>query len=243
MTRISERELILPALYILVPHDSLSTSELIVALTALLQPTGEDMRLLSGRNDTKFSQKVRNLKAHHTLSSLGFAVHTRSGFSITDEGRRHVEQRRHELDVLFNFRYGDMSAQLRQLTKGQPVVVLDERIITEGELRSRTVEYRTRSRQLRDAVIETYTSNGRIMCLACGFEFAAAYPDLGDGYIQVHHLKPVSFMRGEELSLTEALANVRPLCANCHQMVHREHPPLPIEDLRSCLSVTYNYGS
>ena len=56
---------------------------------------------------------------------------------------------------------------------------------------------------------------------------------LARGYIQIHHLKPVSFMRGEPMSMSDALANVRPLCANCHQMAHRKTPPLKIADIRS----------
>lgn len=220
----------------------MSTTQLIQALTALLNPSGEDMEILAGRSDTRFSQKVRNLKSHHTLSKRGLATDIPRGFAITDKGRELVEQHRATLEVLFNFRFDDAAAELGQLADGTPVIVLDERTVTEGELRSRTAEYRKRSCELRNAAIETYTMQGRILCAVCNFEYAAAYPSLGDGYIQIHHLKPVSFMRGEQLSMAEALENVRPLCANCHQMAHRRQPPLPIDELRSILRVTYSYG-
>ena len=242
MTRISEAELILPALYLLMQSESMTTTQLIQALMELLKPSGEDMEILASRNDTKFSQKVRNLKSHRALSSRGLATETRTGFAITDRGRQLVEQNQAELEVLFDFQFDDAAGELSQLADGNPVVVLDERIVTEGELRLRTSEYRTRSRELRNAALETYTIQGHILCAACDFEYAAAYPRLGVGYIQIHHLKPVSFMQGEQMSMAEALANVRPLCANCHQMVHQERPPLRIHDLQLILRVTYNYG-
>ena len=66
MTTISEPELILPVLHILASRGQQTTSELIHLLRNLLHPTGEDLVILQGRNDDKFSQKVRNLKAHNT---------------------------------------------------------------------------------------------------------------------------------------------------------------------------------
>lgn len=33
-----------------------------------MNPSGEDCKILSGRGDDKFSQKVRNLKSHNSLA-------------------------------------------------------------------------------------------------------------------------------------------------------------------------------
>lgn len=57
-------------------------------------------------------------------------------------------------------------------------------------------------------------------CFACGFDFGAAYGERGDGFIEIHHLKPVS-MRGKKGSKTNVATDVVPLCSNCHRMVHR----------------------
>lgn len=246
MTRISETELILPALYLLMQSENgMPMSELIESLMDLLKPTGEDMQILAGRRDTKFSQKVRNLRSHNTLSGRGLALVPpgRGGrLTITDKGMQLVNRHLPELDALFEFQFDDAAAELSQLAIDAPVIVLDERIVTEGELRRRTTEYKTRSRELRNAALETFAVNGRIDCSTCDFDFAAAYPGVGEGYIQIHHLKPVAFMEGEPLSMRDALANVRPLCANCHQMVHRRHPPMPLSVLRAMLRVSYIYS-
>ena len=68
--RIEENELILPALYIIKRRGSATTSDLIGDLTIFFNPTGEDAKLLSGRNDTKFSQKVRNLVSHREINEI-----------------------------------------------------------------------------------------------------------------------------------------------------------------------------
>lgn len=246
MTRISEAELILPTLFLLVQFENgMTTKELIKNLTELLQPSGEDVEILSSRSDTKFSQKVRNLTSHKTLSKKGLAVEptVRGGrMKITSKGKALVDRHRADLSTLLEFSFDDSAAELRQLTREQPVVVLDERTVTEGEMRFRTAEYRTRSRELRKAALDYYAANGRLICEVCEFDFASAYPSVGEGYIQLHHLRPVAFLEGEPLRMEDAIANVRLLCANCHQMVHREHPPIPIDILRSKLRVAYVYS-
>ena len=70
-------------------------------------------------------------------------------------------------------------------------------------------------------------------CTVCGFDFHKRYGDLGLGYIHVHHLKPLSEIR-EEYEL-DPVADLRPVCANCHSMLHRSIPPLSIESLSSLL--------
>ena len=67
MTRITEPDLILPALYIINRIPGITTSDLIQELREIFSPTGEDAVILQGRNDDKFSQIVRNLVSHHTL--------------------------------------------------------------------------------------------------------------------------------------------------------------------------------
>jgi len=96
MARISEEELIIPALKVMNSSISgtISTTDLISKLTTLMKPTGEDMSILNNRTDTKFSQKVRNLKSHNTITELGLATFTpnpTSGtFTITDSGKAYL---------------------------------------------------------------------------------------------------------------------------------------------------------
>ena len=89
MERITETELLLPSLLFLMnlePEKGINTSILITKLTEIFKPTGEDAKILNNRNDTKFSQKVRNLKAHNTFERYGYAEYNKGLFNITQTG-------------------------------------------------------------------------------------------------------------------------------------------------------------
>jgi hypothetical protein len=93
MTTYSERELVLPTLALLDAHpDGLTTTDLIRELTVIFQPDGHDVELLANRNDTHFSQKVRNLVSHETLLRPGWESYDSRGqhHSITGAGRLHL---------------------------------------------------------------------------------------------------------------------------------------------------------
>ena len=94
MERISERELILPSLYLLEKEDDkeLSTTQLITKLRGLLNPEGEDLSDLEGRPDDKFSQKVRNLRSHKTLEKEGYTIYNEGKFKITVSGKRYLSE-------------------------------------------------------------------------------------------------------------------------------------------------------
>ncbi len=87
MSKYSESDFVYPAIIALGKNSGeMSTTELISVLTEMLQPDGEDVDIISGRSDTYFSQKVRNLKAHKTLEKLGFAKVTDDGWALTEKG-------------------------------------------------------------------------------------------------------------------------------------------------------------
>lgn len=93
MSEYSENYLVYPAIIAIGNNGGkISTTELISILTGVLNPSGKDMEILSGRTDTYFSQKVRNLKAHKTLEKLGYANTTSDGWEFTDEGQSLYEQ-------------------------------------------------------------------------------------------------------------------------------------------------------
>ena len=87
---------------------------------------------------------------------------------------------------------------------------------------------------MRQTAIDYYTKNGDILCSACQFSFNKFYGEIGKGYIEIHHVKPIFKYEDEELDKTieEALQNVVPVCSNCHRMIHRNwKEPLKIDYL------------
>jgi hypothetical protein len=98
---IAEKEFLLPTLRLasLSPGGQVKTHNLIQALENIFQPTGEDAKILHGRSDTKFSQKVRNLVSHRknrtSMFQRGLAELVDGSIRITDIGRRFLEDEGH----------------------------------------------------------------------------------------------------------------------------------------------------
>lgn len=74
--------------------------------------------------------------------------------------------------------------------------------------------------------------NGKVYCEACGFDFEKVYGEIGQDYIEGHHIKPVSEMKAGE---TTSVNDIVLLCSNCHKMVHRRRPWLSHQDIKEIL--------
>lgn len=66
-------------------------------------------------------------------------------------------------------------------------------------------------------------------CRGCGDALEEKYGPIGQGVIHVHHIVPVSLMGGSYK--LNPIKDLIPLCPNCHNIVHRQSPPLSIEEL------------
>ncbi len=102
MNRISEKKLNNLVLYLLVTIGPLTTSQLIERATEYLEKynllASGDKEILTGRKDTTFSQIVRNIVSHRTLSGnmiyegLLFYDAGSSSLTITLKGKEHFEE-------------------------------------------------------------------------------------------------------------------------------------------------------
>lgn len=70
-------------------------------------------------------------------------------------------------------------------------------------------------------------------CRACQIDFGEKYGALGEGYVHVHHLKPIHLCGGNYK--VDPIQDLIPVCANCHAMIHRRSNPLTIDELRKIL--------
>lgn len=99
----------------------------------------------------------------------------------------------------------------------------------EGAQRTITINAFERSRAARAACLAHY---GR-RCCVCDFEGIDVYGAIGDGVIHVHHVIPVADMKREYV--LDAIRDLRPVCPNCHAVIHSTRPALTIAQLRSAL--------
>ena len=67
-------------------------------------------------------------------------------------------------------------------------------------------------------------------CMVCGFNFEKIYGNIGYQFIHVHHLTQVATIKQEYN--VNPIADLRPVCPNCHAMLHKDNPPLTIDELK-----------
>lgn len=113
----------------------------------------------------------------------------------------------------------------------------DAKGLPEGARTRVEVNRYERSRANRAICIE---ANGA-RCRVCGFDFELTYGPLGDGFVHVHHITPLS--RLTPGYLVNPVRDLIPVCPNCHAMLHRTDPPLSPEELRRCLEDARQIGS
>jgi 5-methylcytosine-specific restriction protein A len=62
-------------------------------------------------------------------------------------------------------------------------------------------------------------------CQACDLSFPERYGDIGEGFIEAHHLKAISTLEEGVSVAYDIAADFAVLCSNCHRMIHRYADP------------------
>jgi len=107
----------------------------------------------------------------------------------------------------------------------------DENVFPEGKEIYRLHKSKERNRELVKLAKELHLKNDAMLsCQICNFSFATHYGDLGKGFIEAHHIFPISQLTEETKTKIEDLALV---CSNCHRMLHRKRPWLTTENLKA----------
>lgn len=166
----------------------------------------------TNRSEPKWNNMVQ--WARRNLVDKGFLFNAKQfGFGkwkITDAGKREVNGIINTIEISY------------------PDDV--EEIFFEGAKKQINVNIYERSKVARDKCIEHYG----FLCSVCGFDFVKVYGDIGENFIHVHHITPISEI-GVSYKL-DPVKDLRPLCPNCHAMIHRGKLLFSIEDLRKIVS-------
>lgn len=102
---------------------------------------------------------------------------------------------------------------------------------SEGAVEKVLVNRFERNRKAREKCIEYY----KAICYVCDFDFRLNYGDQFEGFIHVHHLIPLSAVK-EEYEINP-ITDLRPVCPNCHAIIHRRNPCFTIEEVRTFLKI------
>lgn len=73
-----------------------------------------------------------------------------------------------------------------------------------------------------------------VRCKVCEMTFQEMYGELGIGFIEVHHLRPLHSLTEEIMINPET--DLVPVCSNCHKMIHRNKGyTYSVEELRKII--------
>lgn len=114
-----------------------------------------------------------------------------------------------------------------------PEEIADTTSLVEGVINQRSVNDYERNPEARRRCIEPYGTN----CCICGFSFGKVYGEVAEGIIHVHHLRSLSEIGGEHV--VDPVEDLRPICPNCHAVLHRRIPAYGIEEVRAFLRTDF----
>ena len=105
-----------------------------------------------------------------------------------------------------------------------------EKLLIEGRL----LETKLLRRQRNNDAREHSLKESGYKCHICGFDFGKVYGEIGKGFLEVHHIRPISTYDEEHKIIPSELVA---LCSNCHSMVHRRRPiPYSIEEIKEMIN-------
>lgn len=67
-------------------------------------------------------------------------------------------------------------------------------------------------------------------CSVCTFDFEKVYGEIGIGFIHIHQIKDFDTLNNQYNP--DPIHDFRPICPNCHTMIHEKRPPYSISELR-----------
>lgn len=99
----------------------------------------------------------------------------------------------------------------------------------EGAVKNVKINRYERNPKARAACIKHFGA----WCRVCKFDFEKCYGEIGEGFIHVHHKRPLHKLKASyRVNPTKDLV---PVCPNCHAMLHTSEPPMDVEQLQAKL--------
>lgn len=128
------------------------------------------------------------------------------------------------------------AAAIREAIEVGDVEVIDDAVdddyeAAEGKVLTALHRRRERSRTIvRKRKEKALKETGELRCEGCGMTFEERYGDIGHGFIEVHHTRPVHELQPGDKT---KLADLALVCSNCHRMIHHRRPWLSMSELRA----------
>ena len=229
------------------PIDELPASAFIAAMESL-RLSDNDHSMLR----VNYSAPNSTLTATQMARQLGYSKYGAANLHYGKLGNRIATELGVQLDngvlalVTMDWPYGEcewtMRPQIREAITDMGIVTPvadwaastetshEPHLVLEGTAYSVTVNAYERN----SAARRTCIAHHGPQCAVCNFSFQNAYGNVAADFIHVHHLKALAEI-GREYML-DPVADLRPVCPNCHAVIHLRQPPYSIEEVQAFLN-------
>ncbi len=115
-----------------------------------------------------------------------------------------------------------------------------EQTVLEGGSRLAThLRYERNGSFIKKIKEKALQENIMLNCDICGFSFLDVYGDVGQGFIEAHHINPLNEREGKQVTKKDDIALI---CSNCHRMLHRKinDKLLSINELKEIIKTRHN---
>ncbi len=134
-------------------------------------------------------------------------------------------------EVVYKFEFNTTHRESKEeiVTTSNPLRLNKKEVYIEGKPNEVLVTKYERDPKAREKCIEHFGYS----CSVCSFNFEKVYGEVGKDFIHVHHLKLVSATGEGEVN---PINDLRPVCPNCHAMIHKRKEPFSIEELKKMMN-------
>lgn len=221
--QVHENEILIPALKIVKANPGINTTKLIDELEKVVDLYPKDKLILAGRNDTYFSQTVRNLCGSHLPTNIfgKCVVAEESGksktFTINENGIKLIENNDTEIiqDIVDDENYQ------KEIDEAS---VYDVESLKEASNRIPTLKETSNVKRYKTdpKIAKTVLAEKKYICenaTLIGENHKTFTTKRGVQYQEGHHLVPVKAQKDFEMNIDRP-ENIVCLCPICHKAVH-----------------------
>lgn len=163
----------------------------------------------------RWRESVRKTIENHSSDSSNYNLRKNLFFSVDGKGKGH-----------WGLRDFEPSNNNVDITEDDEGFYEGKRLLKEHICRERNYKVIRLAKQI------FKDKNHKLFCEICNFDFKQKYGDIGEDYIEGHHIIPVSEIPENYKTKAEDIALV---CANCHRMLHRKRPWLHKNELKKLI--------
>jgi predicted HNH restriction endonuclease len=229
MKKISEKDVLWPAIKIILSKKECTMSDIIANIENEMVFSSEDLAPLLNRKDKKYSQIIRNLSSHFENGNK-FSEYVQRRFQPDTKDylysikKEKIQQILSKFNHKYEFEINDYEDDLKVLTNSEPeytneeIKLRDERNPNINPDSGKNKRFYTDSRLSKTVIIRA-NSRCELSSLSAYNHFTFSTPT-GMKYLEAHHIIPMKYQKHFIPFNLDRTDNIIALCPTCHRCIH-----------------------